>query len=120
MAANRRKAELRGRIFFAENRFPEAEAELRAAIASQPQDGALHYLLGRVLKREGKAGDAEKEFAQTRALLGTHSSAPVQTLEDAAALIQRTNSPQPKPNCSRCSKINPKIPWRSIYWGSFE
>ncbi len=86
---SQRSAELRGRIFFAENRFPEAEAELRAAIASQPQDGALHYLLGRVLKREGKAGDAEKEFAQTRALLGTHSSAPVQTLEDAAALIQR-------------------------------
>ncbi|MBV9613415.1 MAG: tetratricopeptide repeat protein [Acidobacteriaceae bacterium] len=69
-----RSDEIRARIFFGMNRLPEAESELRSALTTKPQDGALHYLLGRVLKREGKADEAEKEFAQTRKLLGTHSS----------------------------------------------
>ncbi len=71
-----RSEELRGRIFFAEKRLPEAEIALRAAVARKPGDGALHFLLGRVLKQEGKAAESEKEFARTRALLGTHSSVP--------------------------------------------
>jgi tetratricopeptide (TPR) repeat protein len=66
--------EIRGRILFSQNRLPEAEGQLRAALASNPQNGPLHYLLGRVLKQEGKAAQAEQEFAQTRKLLGTGSS----------------------------------------------
>ncbi len=69
-----RSEEIRARIFFAQDRVPDAEAEVRAALAAKPEDGALHYLLGRILKREGRADQAEKEFAQTRKLLGTHSS----------------------------------------------
>jgi tetratricopeptide (TPR) repeat protein len=69
-----RSLEVRGRVFFAENRLSEAESELRAALVLKPKNGSLHYLLGRVLKREGKAEDAEKEFAQTRALLGPQAA----------------------------------------------
>ncbi|MFL6351228.1 MAG: tetratricopeptide repeat protein [Bryobacteraceae bacterium] len=71
-----RTEEVRGRILLAQNRLGEAEAAFRNAIARRPGNGALHYLLGRVLKREGKSDDAEKEFAQTKTLLGTHSSLP--------------------------------------------
>ncbi|MGI9071694.1 MAG: tetratricopeptide repeat protein [Bryobacteraceae bacterium] len=71
-----RSEEVRGRILLAQNRLGEAETAFRNAIARRPSNGALHYLLGRVLKREGKSDDAEKEFAQTKTLLGTHSSLP--------------------------------------------
>ncbi|MBV9500219.1 MAG: tetratricopeptide repeat protein [Acidobacteriaceae bacterium] len=71
-----RSEELRARIFFAEKRYPEAETALRAALLQKPENGALHFLLGRVLKQEGKATEAEREFARTRELLGTHSSVP--------------------------------------------
>jgi tetratricopeptide (TPR) repeat protein len=71
-----RTQQLRGQIFLAQNRLPEAEAAFRAAIALKPDDGSLHYLLGRALKREGKLDDAEKEFAQTKRLLGTREANP--------------------------------------------
>jgi tetratricopeptide (TPR) repeat protein len=69
-----RTQRLRGWIYTAQGKPVEAEAELRAAIVSQPENGSLHYLLGRVLMKQGRTAEAEKEFAQTRALLGEHSS----------------------------------------------
>jgi len=71
-----RSEELRGRALFAEDHLTEAEAAFRSAIALNPKNGALHYLLGRVLRREGKPNDADREFVQTKTLLGTHSSLP--------------------------------------------
>lgn len=65
--------EIRGRILLEQNRLAEAEAQIRAAVAGKPQDGPLHYLLGRVLKREGKSTEAEQEFAQTRKLTSATS-----------------------------------------------
>lgn len=93
--------ELRGQILFAQNRLGEAETAFRKAIELQSSNASLHFLLGRVLKREGKPEDAEKEFTRSKALLGTHSSSPqqtqspkpsdqgqrVETLQRAAALI---------------------------------
>lgn len=71
-----RAEELRGQILLAQNRLPDAEAAFRAAVSMKPSDGALHYLLGRVLKREGRLDDAEREFTQSKALAGTPSSKP--------------------------------------------
>ena len=68
--------ELRGHILLGQNQLKDAEAAFRAAVSMKPDNGALHYLLGRVLKREGKLDDAEKEFAQSKALGATHSSMP--------------------------------------------
>jgi tetratricopeptide (TPR) repeat protein len=66
--------ELKARAYFAENRLAEAEAQIRADITLKPENSSFHYLLGRILKKEGKSGDAEKEFALTKTLLGTHSA----------------------------------------------
>jgi tetratricopeptide (TPR) repeat protein len=68
-----RTEEIRGRIFLASNRLVEAETEVRSALAADPQNSSLHYLLGRVLKKEGKDGEAEREFARTRDLLASRS-----------------------------------------------
>jgi len=68
--------ELRGQILFAQNRLKDAEVAFRVAVSMKPDDGALHYLLGRVLRREGKLADAEKEFAESKALNSTPSSTP--------------------------------------------
>jgi tetratricopeptide (TPR) repeat protein len=67
-------AEIRGRVFYAQDRLQDAEAELRTAVAAQPENGSLHFLLGRVLKREGRTADAEAEFRQTQALIDKRSS----------------------------------------------
>lgn len=69
-----RTKRVRASIFLARDRLDDAETELRSALQSKPDDGSLHYLLGRVLKREGKDAEAEQEFARTRALLGTKST----------------------------------------------
>ncbi len=69
-----RAEEVRGKILFSEDKLGEAEAAFRAALALDPKSGSLHYQLARVLAREGKTSAAENEFAQTKALLGTHSS----------------------------------------------
>jgi tetratricopeptide (TPR) repeat protein len=71
-----RAEELRGQILLSQNELKDAEAAFRAALSMKPDNGALHYLLGRVLKREGKVDDAEKEFAASKQLSGTHSSTP--------------------------------------------
>lgn len=71
-----RTEQIRGQILFAQNRFSAAESAFRTALEFKPADGTLHYLLGRVLKREGKLDDAEKEFAESKALSAARSSNP--------------------------------------------
>jgi tetratricopeptide (TPR) repeat protein len=60
---------IRGRILFADNRLESAEAETRSALTRDPKNGGLHYLLGRILKKEGKTAEAQQEFAATKSLL---------------------------------------------------
>jgi tetratricopeptide (TPR) repeat protein len=96
---------LRGRALLSEGRLVEAEAAFRAALAIQPDSGALHYQLGRVLKRLAKNDEAAREFERSRTLLGTHPTAPPEgqtaaqtagqmpaqtaTLQEAARLIEK-------------------------------
>ncbi len=67
---------LRGQILLAQNQLKDAEAAFRAAVSMKPDSGPLHYLLGRVLQREGKPDDAKREFEQSKALGAAHSSTP--------------------------------------------
>jgi tetratricopeptide (TPR) repeat protein len=66
--------EVRGRAYLNLERLDDAEQAFRAALSDHPQNGSLHYQLGRVLKREGKADEAQKEFDRSQTLLGAHSS----------------------------------------------
>jgi Flp pilus assembly protein TadD len=59
-----------------ENRLKEAESAFRAAILLKPDSGALHYQLGRVLKRLDRSDEAKLEFERSKALFGTHSATP--------------------------------------------
>lgn len=59
---------LRGQILLSQDRLHDAEIAFRTAVQLKPSDGALHFLLGRVLKREGLSDAAEQEFAQSRTL----------------------------------------------------
>lgn len=68
-----RAEELRGQILLAQSRLKDAETAFRSAISMKPDDGALHFLLGRVLKREGQSDAAEREFAESKALRGRGS-----------------------------------------------
>lgn len=77
--------QLRGQILFAMNRLPEAEAAFHVAISLKPDDGTLRYLLGRVLKREGKSQDAAEQFAASKAL---------NVLYGPDATLNAINSPQ--------------------------
>ncbi len=53
----------RGRKFFAEKRFPEAEQELTEAVSLIPASDEAHALLGRVLEAEGRHREAAIELA---------------------------------------------------------
>lgn len=66
--------ELKARVYMESNELPQAETEVRAAIGLKPQSGPYHYLLGRILKKQGKVKEAEAEFALTKTLLGSHST----------------------------------------------
>jgi tetratricopeptide (TPR) repeat protein len=55
-------------------KYKEAEAQLRIVLAIAPNASAVHYILGRILKTEGRASEAEQEFAVTSKLNGTHST----------------------------------------------
>ena len=68
-----RIAEQQGRANERLGRLPEAEASLRRAIALRPATSALHFQLGQILKREGKAEAAKEEFARVAELRGTKS-----------------------------------------------
>jgi tetratricopeptide (TPR) repeat protein len=71
-----RLEQLRGRALLSQERFEEAEAAFRAAIALKPDSGVLHYQLGRVLKRMGRNEESKKEFERSKELFGTHSALP--------------------------------------------
>lgn len=55
-------------------RYADAEAQLRLVLAIAPDASAVHYILGRVLKAEGRLSEADQEFAVTSKLNGTHST----------------------------------------------
>jgi tetratricopeptide (TPR) repeat protein len=48
--------------YLALNHLDEAIRFLETSIRSRPEDGSLHYLLGRAYKQEGKAVEAKAEF----------------------------------------------------------
>lgn len=56
------------------HKYKDAEMQLRTVLAIAPNASAVHYILGRVLKAEGRAGEAEQEFAITSKLNGAHST----------------------------------------------
>lgn len=55
--------------------FGQAERECRAALERAPDVAALHFLLGRVLRDQGRSADAETAFARTLALAPNHAAA---------------------------------------------
>jgi len=63
-----------GNAYTAKGRLGEAEKEFRSAVGTVPDSAAYHYLLARVLHREGKEAESKAEFARAAALNGTHSS----------------------------------------------
>ncbi len=63
-----------GNAYAAKGRLGEAEGEFRAASGLAPNNAAYHYLLARVLHREGKDAESKQEFERAAALNGTHST----------------------------------------------
>ena len=63
-----------GNAYVAKDRLAEAEKEFRAAVETTPDSAAYHYLLARVLHREGKEVESKAEFTRSAELNGTHSS----------------------------------------------
>jgi tetratricopeptide (TPR) repeat protein len=63
-----------GRAYEDLHRNKDAEGELRKAIVLAPESSSLHYTLGHILNSEGLKAEAEREFAITSHLNGTHSS----------------------------------------------
>jgi Flp pilus assembly protein TadD len=57
-----------GKLHLANQNFAEAEKAFRRALELAPQEGAVHYLLARTLKHQGKDGEAGQEFAQAARL----------------------------------------------------
>jgi tetratricopeptide (TPR) repeat protein len=68
--------QVRGEILLEQNRLAAAEDAFRIAISLKRDSAALHYLLGRVLSKEGRSKDADQEFAESKALREAHSSTP--------------------------------------------
>lgn len=56
------------------HRYKEAEAQLRIVLTIAPNASAVHYILGHVLKAEGRISESNQEFATTSKLNGTHST----------------------------------------------
>lgn len=56
------------------HRHADAESQLRAVLKLAPEASPVHYLLGRVLKAEGRLDESSAEFAVTSKLNGAHSS----------------------------------------------
>ncbi|MEO8663346.1 MAG: tetratricopeptide repeat protein, partial [Bryobacteraceae bacterium] len=52
--------------YLALGRWDQTIQFLEASIAVRPEDGALHYLLGRAYKQKGKDAEAQAEFAATQ------------------------------------------------------
>jgi tetratricopeptide (TPR) repeat protein len=63
-----------GNAYAATGHLAEAQREFEAAVRLSPDTAAYHYLLARVLHREGLEAAAKAEFARSAALNGTHST----------------------------------------------
>lgn len=57
-----------GKLHLANQNFAEAEKAFRRVLELAPQEGAVHYLLARTLKHQGKDGEARQEFDQAARL----------------------------------------------------
>jgi Flp pilus assembly protein TadD len=64
-----------GQAYFRLDELQKAQAELETAVSLSPQNPRLHYLLGRVYRKEGFAAKADAEFNRSESLV----SAPPQT-----------------------------------------
>jgi superkiller protein 3 len=81
------------------HRYKEAEAQLRSVFLFAPDASSVHFILGRVLKAEGRVSEAEQEFAITSKLNGTHSTKSVINfnLSDSPSINAGTaDTPAPK------------------------
>jgi Flp pilus assembly protein TadD len=56
------------------HRMADAESELHKAAKLAPKDAAIHFQLGRVLRKEGKIEEAAAQFQKVAELNGSHSS----------------------------------------------
>ena len=63
-----------GQVFLAQQRYPEAIAELRAAIEFYNRDSAIHYSLSRALVRAGKLVEAQASAERAVALAPTNAA----------------------------------------------
>ncbi len=61
--------------YAAVGRFVDAERECRAALAQAPGLAALHFLLGRLLRDQGRGGGAQSAFARALAIEPAHAAA---------------------------------------------
>lgn len=57
-----------GSAYFKQEKYAESIRVLQQAAAQNPRDSRVHQLLARVYQKSGQAGEAEKEFAETRRL----------------------------------------------------
>src|SRR5688500_6750795 len=54
----------RGLLLYDQSRYPQAEAEFRQAIASDPQDVYTHAMLGLCLSQQERYDESENEIKQ--------------------------------------------------------
>jgi Flp pilus assembly protein TadD len=78
-----------GRLAVETNRFADAAAHLRAALAQAPADAEAHYYLGLALAGQGEDREARREWTAARedAAFG-----PLAAIESAAALARTGNA----------------------------
>ena len=72
-----------GAIYLQQKNYKEAEANLRQAVALEPEQPDAHYQLGRLYQATGKTAESAKELAKVRelhekadSLVGKMSKAP--------------------------------------------
>ena len=75
-----------GKAYLQLNRLPEAQSELRKAVALAPENGPLHFLLAQALRKSGLEDQARVETERYNALTGAHSS-PDSPLAEARSLL---------------------------------
>lgn len=63
-----------GKIYAAQQKLAESQAQFERAIALAPEASSLHFKLAQVLRKEGKTERAQEEFALCEKLNSVHSS----------------------------------------------
>ncbi len=61
-------------MYLQTNELPKAQSQFEQAIALNPKNPALHFLLGRVYRAEGEEEKAKAEFARSEELSGYRST----------------------------------------------